>query len=68
MNIKIEKGIPIRQYYKYPFGDMEVGDSFFMENIKTSDVSNPASHYGATHNMKFICRKEGSGARVWRIK
>lgn len=68
MTIKIEKGIPLRLYYKYPFGDMEVGDSFFAENIKTSCLANAAHQYGTRHNMKFTCRKEGTGSRVWRIK
>lgn len=68
MTIKIEKGIPIRLYYRYPFGDMEVGDSFFVENIKTSYLANAAHHYGRRHNKKFACRKEGTGSRVWRIK
>ncbi len=51
---------------KYPFHEMKVGDSFFVEgnvNIigcaKSFALRNPGT--------KFIARTEGTGKRCWRI-
>ena len=79
----IEKGIPIAKMtrrgpkHKYPFYDMEIGDSIlFRFNSKPSDkgairrervkIQSSASRYGKKSDMKFVCRKEGHGVRVWR--
>lgn len=69
--IKIEKGVPIpRKGLKYPWPEMEVGDSFaFFPNLK------PVSAYAATHNAskayaprKFEARRDADGnMRCWRV-
>lgn len=66
----IEKGVPVppRKYRTrvYPFSDMEVGDSFKLDDRKKS-VECAASYYGRRNGKKFACRKDGDGVRVWRI-
>lgn len=52
---------------KYPFGDMQIGDSFAVNgDIRTRLVS-AASRYGARNNKKFSIRKDGDAFRCWRI-
>lgn len=71
--IKIEKGIPLTNpvhpggQRKYPFGEMELGDSFYWDG-KRHRVDSAASYYGKRNNKKFAVRKEGSGARCWRTE
>ena len=76
MNIKIEKGIPLPPLEKnrYPFGLMEVGDSFFIENIETVErcyITTQAKRYffkkGIT-DLKIVSRKEQSGYRFYLIE
>lgn len=71
---KITKDVPIpttahsgRQATKYPFPDMEIGDSFFA-NIPSQKLSSAAINYGKRYGMRFTVRKEGDGSRVWRIE
>jgi len=72
--IKIEKDVPIhgggnagnRNPEKYPFREMEVGDSFFIaENPKA--VQSSAYVAGKRLGRRFITRREGDGVRVWRV-
>ena len=68
--MKIEKGIPIPvKRKKYPFAEMEVGDSFFIEK-KQSTVSVACSWFvrEVKPEWGFTCRKENNGVRVWRYK
>lgn len=52
---------------RYPFDKMKVGDSFFAA-ITTVELASAAQYWGRKLGRKFTCRKEGTGARVWRIK
>ena len=73
--IKIEKGIPFPRYTKngrstnrkYPWEEMEVGDSFFTEK-KVGTMASAAGHAGERLGMKFATKSENNGTRVWRIK
>jgi hypothetical protein len=74
-DVKIEKNIPIPGIRggaltrKYPFNEMEVGDSIFVEKRKgLYNPGNAAGNYGKTHGMKFSVRKVEGGFRIWRIK
>ena len=71
MEYKIEKGIlippPVRRT-KYPFGQMEVGDSVFIADDGGGRVIAAACEYGKRHNKKFSCRTVDGGVRVWRIE
>ncbi len=74
---KVDKGIPVKKVLPprtiYPFGEMEVGDSFFVPagDAPIRKLYNAASQYGKRHGKgqkKFAVRSVPSGARVWRIK
>ncbi len=78
MAYKIEEGIPIPLQYrggskkKYPFDDMEIGDSFLVTCIKGKVKSVSASLIGSTRRVphkSFTTRyiKEEKGVRIWRI-
>ena len=76
---KIEKGIPVsgltkgRRGSKYPFADMEVGDSFLLpcgdkERVKTmARVSCSITRQKVTGKL-FTARSAEGGIRVWRTK
>jgi hypothetical protein len=72
MEFKIDKGVPIpsKQRTEYPWGRMEVGDSFFVE--KDEQGRRLATAVKAVNrrvkNKKFIVRKVLGGYRCWRIE
>lgn len=65
--MKVEKGIPIPA--RYPFNQMEVGDSFVVPmEITRYAVSTAAHRYGHKNNMKFTVRLTNKRIlRCWRI-
>ena len=68
--IKIEKGRAMTDGRgakpKYPWHEMEVGDSFYAE-IEPDTLRAAARKFSKRHSMQFKVRKEGTGARAWRI-
>ena len=77
MTIKIDKGVPLPpvpakggagRKPKYPWREMQVGDSFFAASDKKLFSTTKA---GQSLNMKFATRKTEEngvrGFRVWRI-
>jgi len=71
-NIKIDKNfsisIPLGWRTKYPFRDLDVGDSFFVEGVGAELVRSSARSCARLHNMKFTTRTVEGGCRCWRIK
>lgn len=70
MEYKIEKGVPMPKLRnKYPFRQMEVGDSVYIPNshAAASKSSYAAYDFQKRTGRKFISRKEGDGIRIWRI-
>ena len=69
--IKIDKGVPLPVTYtvnlKYPWLEMEIGDSFFV-NATQSRIGSHAWQMGNRHNRKFTTRKVDGGVRVWRVE
>jgi len=73
--MEIEKGIPIfdgrpranAQRIKYPWADLEVGDSFFAE-INTNALRTNSLYHAKKLNKEFVIRKDGNGSRAWRVK
>lgn len=69
---QIDKGLPIpelrygRPWNRYPFSQMEVGDSFFCFG-STSSVQAAANGYGKRNGCKFTARYVEGGTRVWRV-
>ncbi len=71
MSISIESGIKIpdiRVMRKYPFEDMLVGDSFYIEGVGMQVVLNANWRAGKRLGRKYVARKEGDGVRVWRME
>lgn len=72
---KIEKNIPVPPlrdtHSKYPFGEMNIGDSIFVPHKAGAGVNpvvSAAAYYGNKNNKKFTTKNEEKGTRVWRIK
>lgn len=72
--ISIEKNVPIPEgsvgQLKYPFPDMEVGDSFWAP-ITSEKLSNATGHWRDKLGHKYSVRTEKAedgtdGARCWR--
>lgn len=68
--IKIDKGIPLpprggRQ--RYPWQEMEVGDSFFVEGASVRSLSAAAAQVGRRSGRKFSLRTVEGGVRCWRV-
>lgn len=65
--IVIEKGIPIPN--KFPFKDMEVGDSFLIPaGVARSTAQTAAIRYGKPLGKRFTIRKTPEGDRCWRVQ
>jgi hypothetical protein len=66
--MKIEKGIEMPK--RYPYDDMEVGDSFVVpDEVTRTSISASAYIYGKRYGKKFSVRKDATKVlRVWRIK
>lgn len=68
---EIEKGIPVpttRQgNYKYPWDEMEVGDSFFIKGKVRAQIAPSIKRIEVTRGVKFTAHQVEDGLRVWRI-
>lgn len=68
---KIEKGVPIPKLhkgsrpYKYPFGVMEVGDSFAFTPEEEAKVRAAAGNQTRSHGTRYTVSV--SHLRCWRI-
>ncbi|MDE1170903.1 MAG: hypothetical protein PW734_06820 [Verrucomicrobium sp.] len=72
MKYKIEKGIEIsakrKNVTKYPFLEMEIGDSFVFEKKNYRKVLSSASHSSKT-GKRFESRAISENeVRIWRVK
>ena len=64
----IEKDRPISgRRTRYPFGAMEVGDSFFVPETAAKLVRSAATKFGQRRDRQFLTRRVDGGLRVWRI-
>ena len=75
--IQIEKGVPLpkntTRKTKYPFREMEVGDSFFITDKIDAEktrkkVSAAATMFCLQRDCKFKTQTFDTGVRIWRIK
>jgi len=68
----IEKHVPRpRGSGRYPFADMEVGDSFFISEKSRGEAARVAARNFKIRNAPewaFSTRKEGTGLRLWRVR
>lgn len=72
MTIQIERGIPVPSHNKgrrglYPFRDMQVGDSFVVDQRRKASAQRAASFYGKSHGQVFTARSVPDGVRIWRV-
>ena len=67
---KIEKNIPIPTdgRKKYPWNEMEIGDSMFFDGRSSTQVSAICGGWGRRNGRRFLVKKEGDGCRAWRIE
>ena len=69
---EIERNIPIPEprgsKAKYPFREMEVGDSIFIiAPVSYSEVYSAVLQASKTSGYKFVMRAVDGGRRVWRV-
>lgn len=62
--------VPEASPTRYPWADMEVGDSFFVPNKRSANMASTASSAGQRLGRVFVVRtvREGgeNGVRIWR--
>lgn len=63
----IEKDVPIPEPTKYPFAEMEVGDSFFDDQSSEGRIRGEAGRQ-SIGGKKFKVKKTPDGYRVWRTE
>lgn len=73
MEYKIEKDVPIVSKKtgktKYPFAEMEIKDSFYVEPDIAINARGAAYQYARQNvGKEFTVRKAGPGFRIWRTK
>ncbi len=71
MEYKVDKDIPIpparSTLARYPFADMEPGDTFAVPAEENKKVRLAAHSYGKRHGKAFTIRRQEDGTvRVWR--
>lgn len=75
--IKVEKGFPIPvvdetirgRKYKYPWIDMEVGDSFLIEGATPAYVTSLIRNRERVDGRRYVRKAQGEfDVRVWRVK
>lgn len=78
-NVEIPENKPFMQRLKYPFAEMDIGDSFFISAKSREDarkIQSRVSAYGTKFSLvygtKFSTRtveEDGeTGVRVWRVE
>lgn len=68
--IELSKGVDLpkpRVVFAYPYGEMEVGDSFVVPAEYRAKVLNANYRAGKRLGRKFVARSEGHSLRVWRV-
>lgn len=68
--MEIEKGKKVPRVKRYPFAEMEIGDSLFFDELtEVESAQNAGYSFGKTHNngFKMTRRKMDNGYRLWRI-
>jgi hypothetical protein len=61
---------------KYPFNHLQLNESFFVQNMKSSDMGGTVAYWQKKLGRKFklqarteiVSGKEIPGVRIWRVK
>lgn len=67
---EIEANVPLpeeKSKHNYPYEQLQVGESFLVPGGNMNLLCNYNNTRGKKLGMKFVCRKEGDGVRVWRV-
>ena len=68
INLEVDKLVPLPEGKKrYPYKEMDIGDSFFVDAGKLQVVCNANYRASKRLGMQFIARKDSGGVRVWRV-
>lgn len=54
--------------FKYPFHKLDVGESFFVENLQSRNLGGSVTYASKVLGRKFITRSMDGGVRVWRVE
>lgn len=71
--MRVESGIPYRdgrkdgRKPKYPWAEMQVGDSFFVDDVSANTMRHNAKYQSGKTGKTFKAAIEGDGVRVWRL-
>jgi hypothetical protein len=70
IQFKIDKNVPITRRAKWPFQEMEVGDSFAVPStVPKNTVYSYVSVMTKRLNKRFIARLQADDSvRVWRVE
>lgn len=69
ISIEISRDVPLPEpRRRYPYVEMEVGESFFVPTGSLQVVCNANYRAGKRLGRRFIARKEVGGVRVWRTQ
>ncbi len=69
--ITIDKNVPLPSRSKYPYFDMEIGDSFFAAEGSSEKITGSWAYQKRRYGRKFSYRKwnenGNDGFRVWKV-
>lgn len=71
--ISIEQNVPLPvnlrnlNNLKYPWADMQIGDSFFVPGITSAPIQSAKTYAQRKFGRVFTARSVKDGVRVWRI-
>lgn len=70
--MNVDKEIPIprkqRKHAKWPWHELEVGDSFLMPEKSINAATAHANTASKSTGHKYTCRTVEGGVRIWRVK
>jgi len=68
---EIDKDVPLpkeKVKHNYPHEQLQVGESFLVMGGNMNILCNYNRIKGKKMDRQFVCRKEGDGIRVWRVR
>ena len=69
MTFEIVNNVPLPTIRsKFPFGQMQPGDSFFVPNKAASTMYANSKRASKVYGGKFVARAVEGGCRVWRVE
>ena len=68
---EIDKSVPLpkeKVRHEYPHEQLQGGESFLVHGGNMNILCNYNRIKGKRLDRQFVCRKEGDGIRVWRVR